>query len=248
MPEIIERRRETACRIGATWPIAACTLVPRDRRSQQIVKLYDYRNAPSPRKVRLFMAEKGIQVPTVEVDLRGREQHRPDFLAKNPGATVPTLELDDGTYVTESLAICHYFEQLHPQPNLMGLDAKEQALVLMWHDIQTFEGFLAIQEVLRNSHAAFKDHALGGAMHHAQIPELVERGRRRSEVFFDRIEERLSSSLFVASARFTYADIVGFVYLKFAARSLGHDPAATRPALRRWSDAIAARPAIKAAG
>jgi glutathione S-transferase len=212
------------------------------------VKYFDYRNAPSPRKVRLFIAEKGIQVPTVQVDLRGREQHRPDFLSKNPGATVPVLELDDGTYITESLAICHYLEQRYPQPNLMGLDAKEQALVLMWHDIQTFEGFLAIQEVLRNSHAAFKDQALGGPVPHAQIPELVERGRRRSEAFFDRIEERLSSSTFIACSRFTYADIVGFAYLRFASRSLGHDPAATRPALKRWSEAIAVRPAIAKAG
>ena len=111
------------------------------------MKYYDYRNAPSPRKVRLFIAEKGIEIPTVEVDLRARAQHEPEFLAKNPSGAVPMLELDDGTCLTESLAICHYLEQKFPQPNLMGIDAKEQALVLMWNDIQVFEGYLGIQEV-----------------------------------------------------------------------------------------------------
>jgi len=212
------------------------------------MKYYDYRNAPSPRKVRLFIAEKGIEIPTQQVDLRSREQFRPDFLAKNPSGGVPLLELDDGTCLSESLAICHYLEQRCPQPNLMGLDAREQALVLMWNDIQTYEGYLGIQEVLRNGHEAFKDRALGGPVPYAQIPELAERGRRRAEAYFDRLEARLEASAFIASARFTYADIVGYVYLGFAVRSLGHDPAANRPALKRWSDTVAARPAIKAAG
>jgi glutathione S-transferase len=212
------------------------------------MQYYDYRNAPSPRKVRLFIAEKGIEVPTVQVDLRAREQHRPDFLAKNPSGAVPMLELDDGTCICESLAICHYLEQRFPKPNLLGVDAREQALVLMWNDVQTFEGYLGVQEVLRNEHAAFKDRALGGPVPYAQIPALAERGRQRSEVFFDRLEKRLAESPFVASARFTYADIVGYVYLGFAVRSLGYDPAEKRPALKRWSETVADRPAIKAAG
>ena len=212
------------------------------------MKYYDYRNAPSPRKVRLFIAEKGLDIPTQQVDLRSREQFRPEFLAKNPSGGVPLLELDDGTCLSESLAICHYLEQRNPQPNLMGLDAREQALVLMWNDIQTYEGYLGIQEVLRNGHEAFKDRALGGPVPYAQIPELEERGRRRAEVYFDRLEARLETSPFIASARFTYADIVGYVYLGFAVRSLGEDPAARRPALKRWSETVAARPAIKAAG
>ena len=120
------------------------------------MRFYDYSLAPSPRKVRLFIAEKGLSIPTVEVDLRARAQLDAAFLAKNPGATVPVLELDDGTCLTESLAICHYLEQIHPEPNLLGADAKEQALVLMWTDIQTFEGYLGLQEALRNGHPAFK--------------------------------------------------------------------------------------------
>jgi glutathione S-transferase len=212
------------------------------------VKFYDYRSAPSPRKVRLFVAEKGLDLPTVEVDLRSRAQNEPAFLAKNPGATVPVLELDDGTCLTESLAICHYLEQLHPEPNLMGVDAKEQALVLMWTDIQTLEGYLGLAEALRNGHEAFKGRALGGPVAYEQIPALVERGRRRAEVYFNKLDTRLGESPFIAGERFTYADIVGFVYLGFAGRAIGTNPVEGRPALRRWSEIVAARPAIKRAG
>jgi len=212
------------------------------------VKFYDFRFAPSPRKVRLFIAEKGLEIPTVEVDLRARAQDAPEFLAKNPGATVPVLELDDGTYLTESLSICHYLERLYPDPNLMGIDAKEQALVLMWTDIQTLEGYLGLQEALRNRHEGFKGRALGGPVSYEQIPELVERGQRRAEVYFNKLETRLGESPYLAAGRFTYADIVGFVYLGFAKRAIDRDPLENRPALKRWSESIAARPAIQRAG
>lgn len=212
------------------------------------MRFYDYRLAPSPRKVRLFIAEKGLEIPTSEVDLRARAQQEPAFLAINPGATVPVLELDDGTRLTESLAICHYLEQVHPEPNLMGRDAKEQALVLMWTDIQTLEGYLGLQEALRNSHEAFRGRALGGPVPFEQIPALADRGRRRAEIYFDKLEARLGGNEYIVGDRFTYADIVGFVYLGFAARLGGASPVERRPALAAWSDKIAARPAIKAAG
>ncbi len=212
------------------------------------MKFYDCRTAPSPRKVRLFLAEKGLEIETVDVDLRGLEQQHPSFVAKNPAASVPVLELDDGTWLTESLAICHYLEQVRPAPNLMGRDAEEQALVLMWNDIQTLEGYLAIQEVLRNAHPAFKGRALVGTVSYEQIPALADRGRTRSAHYFDRMDARLAHSAWVAGSRFTYADIAGFVYLEFGARALRLDPAQDRPNLRRWRDAVAARPAIVSAG
>jgi len=211
------------------------------------MRFYDYSWAPSPRKVRLFIAEKGLSIPTVEVDLRARAQLDAGFLAKNPGATVPVLELDDGTCLTESLAICHYLEQIHPEPNLLGSDAKEQALVLMWTDIQTFEGYLGLQEALRNGHPAFKSRALGGPVPYEQIPELAERGKRRAEIYFNKLETRLGESEYIAGERYTYADIAGYVYLGFAGRALGGGatPLDGRPALREWHDRIAARPAIQ---
>jgi glutathione S-transferase len=212
------------------------------------MKFYDYRSAPSPRKVRLFIAEKGLDVPTVEVDLRARAQQEPAFLAKNAGATVPVLELDDGTCLTESLAICHYLEQQRPEPNLMGEGAREQAQVLMWNDILTFEGYLPLQESLRNGHEAFKGRALPGPVAWEQIPALAERGRRRTALFLDKLETRLGESEFVAAKRFTYADIVAFVYLGFTPRATGLNPIDGRPALKQWSEGIAARPAIQRVG
>lgn len=212
------------------------------------MRFYDYRLAPSPRKVRLFIAEKGLDIPTVDVDLRAGAQQQPQFLAKNPDATVPVLELDDGTCITESLAICHYLEQTNPEPNLMGRGAKEQALVLMWTDMQTLQGYLGLAEALRNGHEAFKGRALGGPISYEQIPALAERGKRRAEVYFNKLETRLGESEFVASDRFTYADIAGFVYVGFAARAIGGTPPVEgRPALKAWYERIAARPAIQRA-
>jgi glutathione S-transferase len=213
------------------------------------MRFYDYRHAPSPRKVRLFIAEKGVDIPTVEVDLRARAQHEPQFLAKNPGATVPVLELDDGTCITESLAICHYLEQVYPEPNLMGNDAKEQALVLMWTDLQTFEGYLGMAEALRNGNEAFKGRALGGPVAYEQIPQLAERGRRRAEIYFNKLDTRLGESEYIAGDRYTYADIAGFVYVGFAGRAIGGAaPTEGRPALKAWHDRVAAREAVKRCG
>ena len=167
-------------------------------------------------------------------------------MAKNPGATVPVLELDDGTYLTESLAICHYLERVQPEPNLFGHDAKEQALVLMWTDIQTFEGYLGLAEALRNGNPAFKSRALGGPVAYEQIPELAERGKRRAEIYFNKLETRLGESAYIASERYTYADLVGYVYVGFAARALGGaTPLEGRPALADWHGRIAARPAVQ---
>jgi glutathione S-transferase len=211
------------------------------------MKLYYSPGAPSPGKVTLFLAEKRVELPTVHVDLRQRAQQQPEFMAKNPSATVPVLELDDGTCLTESLAICVYVESLYPEPNLFGRDAKERSLVLMWNDIETFEGYLAVQEVLRNAHPAFAGRALPGTHEYEQIPALVERGRRRAARFFDRLDERLAESPFVAGDRFTYADIAGFVYTTFAERALQEHPASSRPALKRWFDGIAGRPSFAAA-
>jgi glutathione S-transferase len=208
------------------------------------MKLYDFPFAPSPRKVGIFVAEKGIEIPTGVIDLRERQQHSPEFLKLNPSGTVPALELDSGVVLTESLAICHYLEGLYPEPNLMGGDALEQALVLMWNDILTLEGYLAIQEVLRNESEVFAGRPLPGTVTYAQIPELAERGRRRCEVFFDRLEAELAQRDHLVSDRFTYADIVAYVYTGFAERGLGASPVETRPHLKAWYRRIGERPAI----
>lgn len=211
------------------------------------MQFYDFRLAPSPTKVRIFLAEKNLEIPTVIVNLRKFEQQSAEFLAKVPSATLPALELDDGTVLVESHAICRYFEELHPEPNLMGEGAKEQALVLMWHDMATLEGYLGIQEVYRNGQEYFKGRALAGPQGYEQIEALVDRGRKRVEVFFDKLDRRLGESPYVALDRFTYADIAAYVYQGFAKRAVGTDPAGGRDNLTRWSEMIAVRPAVNTA-
>lgn len=211
------------------------------------MKFYDFGLAPSPTKVRIFIVEKGLQIPTEVVNLRKMEQRQAEYLGKVPSATVPALELDDGSMLLESHAICRYLEEIHPEPNLLGADAKEKALVVMWNDIATLEGYLASQEVLRNDLEAFADRALPGPQNYEQIKALVERGKKRTDVFFDKLDARLAESPYVALDRFTYADIAAFVYVGFANRATGKDPAVGRDNVSRWRELIAARPAVQSA-
>ena len=211
------------------------------------MRFYDFRGAPSPTKVRIVIAEKGVEIPTDSINLRELEQQKGAYRLKNPGATVPMLELDDGTRLTESLAISHYLDRTYPEPNLMGLDPKEQALVLMWHDITMLEGYLGAQEVLRNGSEAFVGRALPGPVPYEQIAALVERGRKRIGVFVSKLDEQLVQSEYLACQRYTYADIAAYVTVGFSKRVLGEDPTVSHANVSRWLETIAARPAVQAA-
>ncbi len=208
------------------------------------MKLYYFPGAPSPRKVGMVIAEKGLDIPTEILNIRAGEHRTEGFAAVNPNVTLPTLELDDGTCITESLAIVYYLEQLQPDPNLMGRDAREQALVLMWHDIATLEGYLAVQERFRNSEVFPAGRALPGPTGYERIPALVERGDKRIQAFFDKIDGRLGESEYLAGDRYTYADIAAYVYRWFAHWVTKDDAASQREHLRRWAQAIEARPAV----
>ncbi len=210
------------------------------------MKLYYFPGAPSPRKVGIVIAEKGLEIPTVTLNLRTGEHRTEEFKSTNPGWTLPALELDDGTCINESLAIVHYLEQIHPEPNLLGVDAREQALVLMWHDIATLEGYLGIQERFRNSPDFPEGRAFPGPVAYDRIPALVERGEKRIKAFFDKIDQRLSDSAFLAGNRYTYADIAAFVYREFAERVTGEDPSVDREHVSRWAGEIASRSAVAA--
>ena len=210
------------------------------------MKLYYFPGAPSPRKVGIVISEKGIEIPTTIVNLRAGEHRTEAFATTHAGMTLPVLELDDGTRITESLAIVHFLEQTYPEPNLMGVDPREQALVLMWHDICTLQGYLGIQERFRNSPDFPEGRALPGPVSHERIAALVDRGDRRIEAFFDSLDERLGESPYLATDRYTYADIAAFVYLGFAKRVTGRDPADGRDHVSRWAGEIAARPAVAA--
>ncbi|WP_142809555.1 glutathione S-transferase family protein [Tepidiphilus olei] len=209
------------------------------------MKLYDYPPAPNPRRVRIFLAEKGIEVPTEAVDLRQGAQLSEAFRRINPQCVVPYLVLDDGTGISESIAICRYFEALQPDPPLFGKTPLEQALVEMWSRRAEFEGLLAVADALRNSAPAFKNRALPGADDFEQIPALVERGQRRTKRFFDVLEERLAHSTFLAGDFFSVADITAFVTVDFAGWIKLTLPE-THINARRWYETVRARPSASA--
>ena len=209
------------------------------------MKFYDCKTAPSPRRVRIFMAEKGIEIPTVQVDLGSGEQLGEAFRQINPRCTVPVLELDDGTRLTDTLAICHYLEAQFPEPNLMGRDAREQALVMNWHEQIMTEGFLAGAEALRNFARGFANRAVTGPTDFAQIPELAERGRSRLEAFMEVLDQRLAESAYVALDRYSMADIGAFVCVDFAGWI--KLPVVERWSnIRRWHEELSARPSAAA--
>jgi glutathione S-transferase len=155
------------------------------------MKLYDFALAPNPRRVRMFLAEKGVEVPSVQVNTREREQFSGAFRAINPNCQVPALELDDGTIITESVAICRYFEETHPEPPLIGRDTVDRAIVEMWNRRVEFDGYLAVAEAVRNSLPMFEDRALSGVPGGVpQIPALAERGKATFGRFLTRIDDR----------------------------------------------------------
>jgi glutathione S-transferase len=209
------------------------------------MKLYDCTTAPSPRRVRIFAAEKDIQLENVQVDLATGAQFSDDFRAINPDCVVPVLELDDGTYITEVLAICQYLEELHPEPSLLGRTPEERAATIAWHTKIEQQGLLPIRDAFRNSAKGLKGHALTGPVQYEQIPELAERSRHCVKAFFVRLEKQLDRNEFVAGAFYSIADITALVLTDFAAWiKIGLPDDAVN--LRRWYENVASRPSAKA--
>jgi len=209
------------------------------------MKLHDFTMAPNPRRVRMFLAEKGIEITIVPVDLSQHEQMNDSYVAINPRRAVPALELDDGRVLTESVAICRYLEELHPDPPLFGRDAWDRAVVEMWHRRVELEGLQAVADGVRNSSEFFKGRAIAGPVDFEQIPALAERGRQRTALFKAMLDEQLADNEFVAGAHFTVADIAALVTCDFAKvlkMRVGDDT----PALKRWYDAVSRRPSATA--
>ncbi len=209
------------------------------------MKFYDCTTAPSPRRVRIFLAEKGISVPTVQVDLRNNEQLTPAFRAINPDATVPVLELDNGTRITDAIGICIYFEAIQPLPSLMGESAEEKAVIATWQRTVERNGLYAGMDALRNSTPGLKGRALPGPDDYEQIPALAERGRLRITRFFEQMDARLAHNEFVAGARYSVADITTLIAVDFA-RWVKLSVPETCDHLRRWRAQVSARPSAKA--
>jgi len=205
----------------------------------RLVKFYNSNLAPNPRRVRIFLAEKGLALPTVNVDLGRLEQRTAEYSAVNPFQQIPALELDDGTVITESIAICRYLEELHPEPNLFGASPLERAVVEMWQRRIELQLLAPIAFAFRHSHPAMK------AMEDPQVPEWAVVSRAKALKAMEIFDRLLADRPFAAGERFTVADITGLVALDW-----------TRPAriaipehfenLNRWRRTLSARPSAAA--
>lgn len=202
------------------------------------MKLYEFAMAPNPRRVRIFLAEKGIQVPIEQVDIGKGEHQTPEFLAKNPLGRVPVLELDDGSHLAESVAICRYFEESRPEPPLFGSDARDRAFVEMWQRRMELEVLLNIANCFRNTHAFFK----------GRIPQVPEYGELSRKAAFSRLawlDRELADRPFVAGDRYSIADITALVGVDFGrASDIRIKP--EQKNLQRWYEAVSSRPSAKA--
>lgn len=210
------------------------------------MKLYDAPWAPSPRRVRIFLAEKGVAVPCEAIDLRTGEHLADAYLRINPRGAVPALKLDDGEVLCESAAICRYFEALHPEPALFGQSPIQIGRIESWTRRIEGDGYAAAVYVLRNTAAAFKDRAVPDAgLTVAQIPELAARGAIMWEGFVEALDARLAERTWIAGDGFSFADITALVTIDFARAAKLAVPEHLANLLR-WHGEASARPSASA--
>lgn len=208
------------------------------------MKFYDCNMAPSPRRARIFIAEKGLETETIEVDLGTQEQLNPEFQAINPYCTVPVLELDDGTRLLSSTGIWHYLEAAHPEPPLMGTTPEEKGVIADMQWRIEMDGLMAVGEALRNSAPRMKDRALTGPVNYAQNPALAERGAARVKHFLGTVDDMIGDKPFVAGDTYSTADIDLLVVVDFAGwLKLGLPDNATRA--KAWHEKVSGRDSAK---
>jgi glutathione S-transferase len=210
------------------------------------LKLYHSAGSPNSRRVRIFLAEKGLVLAMVSVDLGKGEQRSDEYRMINPRQMVPTLVLEDGTAIGEVLAIWRYLEETYPTKPLLGSTSKEKALVTMWERRAELEGFVAVMEGVRNAAVGLKGRAIAGPHDYEQIPALVERSMLRVANFLSDLDARLAEVPFVAGDRFSVADITALVTIDFAAKALGVSTPKEHRALTRWYKGVSARPSATA--
>lgn len=210
------------------------------------MKLYDFGPAANAKRVRMFLAEKGIEIPIVEVQVRDGALFEEPYRTMNPFAVVPFLELDDGTVIGESVAICKYLEELHPEPSLLGRDARERALIEMWNRRLEIDGLMPMIHAVRNTNPLFAGRVVPGTRTDlAQLPEIVERGKAMLMILLERIDPILKDDAFIAGERFSIADITGF-FMMNAAKVLDVPFAERFPDVARWHADLASRPSAEA--
>jgi glutathione S-transferase len=208
------------------------------------LKLCGAAGSPNSRRVRIFLAEKGICVLHVPVDLDAREHFSDAYMRINPRRVVPTLVIEDGAAIGEVPAILRYLEEAYPNTPLLGTSPKDKALVTMWERRMELEGFAAVMETVRNAAAGLKGRAISGPHDYEQIPTLVERGSQRVANFYADLEARLATVPFVAGDRFSVADITAIVTIDFATKALSLPIPEAHAASKSWYASVAGRPSM----
>jgi len=202
------------------------------------MKIYDGGRAPNPRRVQIFLKEKGIEVETKQLDLNAHEHRSPEMTAKNPVQTVPFLELDDGTVISETIAICRYFEELHPEPSLFGVTTIDRALVEMWNRRIEFGFFMRIAFSFRHLHPG------AAVLEGEQVPAWGEKNQKMALEFLNVLDQQLADNQFIAGGNFSVADItaiVGYQFFKPARIALPEEGCEN---FKRWVEEVSTRPSM----
>jgi len=201
--------------------------------------LYHDTRAPNPRRVRIFLAEKGVAYDTIEVSIATAAHQSPEFRKKNPLALLPVLELADGKILRESMAICRYIEELHPEPNLFGADPWERAQIEQWNRHAELEVLIPITQVFRHTNPYWNGKI-------KQVPEFGEMMREVLCGRFDWLEGELALRPFIAGERYTVADITALCGIDFGKVSNIRIKPETHPNLAAWHARVSGRPSAKA--
>ena len=203
------------------------------------MKIYEDARAPNPRRLRIFVVEKGLKIPTEQVDIFARKNRTPEMLAKNPAGGLPFVELDDGSHLAESVAICRYLEGLHPEPNLMGKDNREQAFIEMWNRRMELNLFAPVARAFQHTSEIFKPML-------KQFPEYGETQREITRQQLQWLDAQIGNKPFIAGDRFTIADITALVAVDFGAQLAGVQLDPSLKNLARWHQLVSSRPSAKA--
>ncbi len=203
------------------------------------MKLYDLPPSPNARRVRIFVAEKGLEIPMVPVDMMTGENRQDDYLAKNSLGKMPLLELDDGSCIAESAAICRYLEELHPKPPLMGRDTLDRAMVEMWHRRMEFEFLLPMINIFLHSGEMWKDRI-------TQIPEVAEQGSKNIKARMEWLDQELAGKQFIAGEDYTVADITAQCAFVMGKAALGVRIPEELKNLSDWWTRVSSRPTARA--
>lgn len=202
------------------------------------MKLYDGGRAPNPRRVQIFLKEKGLEVETQQLDLNVHDHRKPEMLAKNPVATVPFLELDDGFVISETIAICRYLEALNPEPCLFGITPLEQASIEMWNRRVEFGFFMPVAQSFRHLHPG------AAVLEGEQFAGWGLKNQKRALDYLNILDNQLSDNAYLAGDAFSVADITAIVAFHFFKPAKIELPTDGLEHFKRWADEVAARPGM----